>query len=310
MYAIHPYFRSNVDAAGGLYSVDKIALKGKLKYAFRDSIFDFLNGLNHELIFDGSLDVPFGYCLSDIKYYERHYSFAYRFNFLFSLRDFSLLDDTTDVSFYFGLAFNDASGERALDWKLEFNPNKVGNTDFFRSFYSRLYLMSNSRYFKLVEYDLAIDYSVPRDHFCMLRTGHRTYHLIRQSLVNVTEYLGTRHKNGFVKLYNKALESGVYGDLSRLEITLDTLNYENLEKQFPNVRIIPESFDFFQRDNTDFILFYAVLHDGDLINLFDRMQKKRFLEKLDAFVSPLVPNQVCFTYCVSYIVSLLRGECL
>lgn len=55
------------------------------------------------------------------------------------------------------------------------------------------------------------------------------------TLDNITEYLGSRNSNGFVKLYNKKIEQKLNYDLTRLEITLDSLNYSNFNKQFPEI---------------------------------------------------------------------------
>lgn len=60
------------------------------------------------------------------------------------------------------------------------------------------------------------------------------YELIIQD-DGMTEYLGQRSHNGFVKLYDKTIESGLDYELTRLEITLD--NKAQLQDVFPVVHI-------------------------------------------------------------------------
>lgn len=57
------------------------------------------------------------------------------------------------------------------------------------------------------------------------------------SFQNRTEYLGKRSNVGFVKLYNKSIESKLDYDLSRLEITCEP-NVHDFFQYVPNVYYI------------------------------------------------------------------------
>lgn len=115
---------------------------------------------------------------------------------------------------------------------IEFNPNKCMNDDLFVEFWDKLrgWLLS----VVLVRYDVAIDIPLPRSQCRLYRVGRKMYELIIQD-DGMTEYLGQRSHNGFVKLYDKTIESGLNYELTRLEITLD--NKAQLQDVFPVVHI-------------------------------------------------------------------------
>lgn len=112
-------------------------------------------------------------------------------------------------------------GGRA-DWKairLEFNPNKVGDTPEFSRVWSCLVGCTVGRT-RLVRWDLAVDFPVPLES-CVLVKDRRLYEEVRHSAADRTQYLGQRNTSGRCKLYNKQLEQGLPEPLTRIELTLD-----------------------------------------------------------------------------------------
>lgn len=105
---------------------------------------------------------------------------------------------------------------------LEFNPNKLaGNADFQRWFRKVSAYVARA---ELWRYDLAVDLPIARS-LVRLEKDKRRYELVQGK--GLTEYLGQRNAPGRVKVYDKALESGLVGDdgkplaLTRVELTCD-----------------------------------------------------------------------------------------
>lgn len=98
---------------------------------------------------------------------------------------------------------------------LESNPNKIA--DHIRDFLD--YLDDKHVKCDVIRYDLAIDFFQPRKNFSVLK-DRRGYKYINQGGA-VTEYLGSRSRPGFFKLYDKTVESDLTFDLTRCELTCD-----------------------------------------------------------------------------------------
>lgn len=100
---------------------------------------------------------------------------------------------------------------------LEFNPNKLAHDvglgallDFLRPYVTSC---------DLLRYDLAVDVPVSRNAVRLAKDRRKYRCDISDSM---TEYLGRRDSGGYVKLYDKAAESGLDGvELSRVELTCD-----------------------------------------------------------------------------------------
>lgn len=122
--------------------------------------------------------------------------------------------------------------EDAVKGFIEFNPNKCMNDTLFTEFWQKMsgWLLS----VVLVRYDVAIDIPLPRSQCRLYREGRKMYQLIIKD-DGMTEYLGQRSHNGFVKLYDKTIESGLAYDMTRLEITMD--NKAQISDVFPQVHI-------------------------------------------------------------------------
>ena len=170
----------------------------------------------------------------------------------------------TKHSFSFGLQFNNM-GKVTSDCYIEFNPNKTlneCNTGLVQPFLD--YIKQYGSHIELVRYDLAIDLPIERQ-FLSLNKDLRKYAKLwnttaldndtkiiedmqkreicykievkSKNLSNCTEYLGQRNKAGFVKLYNKQIESGLLRPTTRLEITMNSLSYDDFIKYLPDISI-------------------------------------------------------------------------
>lgn len=117
---------------------------------------------------------------------------------------------------------------------VEFNPNKVGNGEGFSDFLG--VLGASVAKCELVRYDLAVDVPVPR-RVVRVRKDRRTYEFVQGK--NLTEYLGVRNQPGRVKVYDKAAELGIEGELTRIELTCDgEWSLEEVEERWPVVYIV------------------------------------------------------------------------
>ena len=136
-----------------------------------------------------------------------------------TFRDQFSISCTGGGTFWLGVGLNTAG---APDWKairLEFNPNKVGDTPEFSRVWSCLLGCTVGRT-RLVRWDLAVDFPVPLES-CVLVKDRRLYEEVRHSAADRTQYLGQRNSSGRCKLYNKQLEQGLPEPLTRIELTLD-----------------------------------------------------------------------------------------
>lgn len=111
------------------------------------------------------------------------------------------------------------------DWKLgflDFNPAKTYPSPELRYLYKLLGNIGELER-EIVRWDFATDYPVSRECLALVKDGRNYQSVISRSF---TEYLGTKHKNGYVKLYDKRQELIEQGKeqiepLTRLEITLE-----------------------------------------------------------------------------------------
>lgn len=211
-------------------------------------------------------------------------------------------------SISFGLQFNDLS-KVTNDCFIEFNPNKT--LDEYGTGLAQVFLDYIKRYsigLELVRYDLAIDIPIDRQ-FVSLNKDMRKYSKLwcsdiensytqilqdmdnkkisykievkSKDLSNCTEYLGQRNISGFVKLYNKQIESNLNNLLTRLEITMDTLNYSDFEKNLPNVKVFKDisSEDISSLNDTERVLL-KLLQQNSNCDLYLKQLGRKMQDKL------------------------------
>lgn len=173
------------------------------------------------------------YCLikqiQSYDYFASNKKFHYRE--LFKIKIFDL-----KYSYSLGLGFNGLKSEDKKLCFIEFNPNKLQNQ---KELYIVLRFLINRKIdLELVSYDIAIDMPYNKK-FVSLVKDKRLYkkHCYDSQGVNVTEYLGNTADSGRVKLYNKAVESDLSYDLTRLELTTTCTDYAIVLSQIPKVLI-------------------------------------------------------------------------
>jgi len=213
---------------------------------YKDDIQGFVTWLNNIHTYGDGVEV---------KHWVSIKEFTYRDMFNVTL---------TDCSFTFALGFNGSTEDRYKGF-VEFNPNKCkGNLQFVEILG---YLFSITSYRQVVRFDLAIDIPVPK-HLVNLEKDGRNYQYIKGKQ-SESEYLGMRNKPGFVKLYDKTVESNLDYDLSRLEITA---NLEGINFPCVKVKGMQQSLLFGDLNSTEKVL----------VQLLDRVDnKKMYLSQLN-----------------------------
>lgn len=211
----------------------------RLKFAFDTS----LKSISLDFMYHVSFH--YGYKVNKFDSTKQN---SYRNMFVFTKK----IDDTDSViKIGFFLNRKDTLGYHSNF--IEFNPNKVEMdvVDYlFRVFNKYSVRMSQKSIFELVRYDLAIDIPVDRHFVRLLKSGKRSYTRIEDSAL--TEYLGKHNSNGFTKVYDKTAESDLDYELTRVEVTCDSL-----QPALPDIHLeqYQTSIDFdFDLNKTDKVL--------------------------------------------------------
>lgn len=198
------------------------------------------------------------------------------------------------ISYYLGVQkWDDPPSEYNVNIKLEFNPAKVGCYPEFTAFYNQLIMIA--RHVDFSRFDVAIDLPVDRQYVQMRKDQRRYLHYL-YSLVNRTEYLGLRSEHGNVKVYNKALEQGIDGDLTRVEITLDydRVTWAEFQRVFPYVYFLGEATPPSKINGTDYVLFLACMDDINRLSYLDHRKRKKIEQLLEAAAQVLIPDEIQF----------------
>lgn len=196
-----PYNSDNV-----IYSCDMIRLKFVFNPTFTSFPMDFIYHVSWN----------FGYKVNRFDSTKQN---SYRNMFVFSKKD----DDTSSViKLGFFMNRKDSAGYHSNF--IEYNPNKTNVAVIaylFRYFNAYSVRMTRKSIFELVRYDLAIDIPVDRQYVRLLKSGKRSYTRIEEK--SLTEYLGKHNSNGFTKVYDKTIESDLDYEVTRIEVTCDSL---------------------------------------------------------------------------------------
>lgn len=191
------YFKSFSDDDGYLYSLDMVRLN--LDFGSRSE--DFVRYMENLSAYDLGVEITY---FSSLK------AFQYRHLWTVAFPDH-------DVSFALGLDINGSSENKNKGF-IEFNPNKLSHIDKFTYIIGNIWNFTCVR--ELVRYDLAIDIPLDRKDVKLIRTKGKNYQFFVKT-DGITEYLGVRSHNGFVKVYDKTKEASLDYPLTRVEITLD-----------------------------------------------------------------------------------------
>lgn len=190
----------------------------------------------------------------------------------------------TDASVSIGVGFNGFKREDMRKCFIEFNPNKClcdVNFNWFKILFK--WFLDNNITFVLVRYDLAIDLPINRL-LCALQKDKRVYQLYYgnvqvNSMSDFTEYLGTRNNNGFVKIYNKTLESKLDYDCTRVEVSLDSFDYNNFVSCLPTIYYFDNKLCLYNLKQTDFAIFQLLMQQSQpyqYLSFFGRDKKEKF----------------------------------
>ena len=193
------------------YSIDNIRVNFELKH---DSLIDFQTYFSNINRID---IIQYPLCFSDFKY-KCMFSINYEHGVL-----------------RLGYCFNGVSSDDKLKGFLDFNPNKCMDSN--QCIDDLKYLRSLCCVFDLARWDLAIDIPLDRSNVHLVK-DRRKYELHEHSYNDRTEYLGVRNTPGRVKVYNKTVESKLDYLLTRLEVTLGTIDY--VKKKNDILRLLPE----------------------------------------------------------------------
>lgn len=166
-------------------------------------------------------------------------------------------------SYAVGVDWNGFRQEDRLRGYLEFNPNKIlgqlalsdgfliTNEEFAAqgsdAFAIRKQVISQfSLIWRILEnyceeielkrWDVAVDVPYCRSEVMLIK-DRRKYSQFYKSEEDFTEYLGCASNNGRVKVYNKQLEAGLDYALTRIEVTLDSLDYSKFLSSWPDIYV-------------------------------------------------------------------------
>lgn len=214
-----PYTWKTTAEDGSTYSIDKLLLDFALEYQAGQRVLDGVGAL----------------VWVEFSHWTTHKMGAFRDQFTFALEG--------GRSFWLGVGLNGPSGVNTRRARLEFNPNKVGETRALRWVFNLLY--DNSRHTDfppvvVVRWDFAVDLPGERTSYELLKDG-RVYEEFRRSASDRTQYVGRRNAPGRCKLYNKTIEAGLGVDVTRLELTLagDACTVPDVLAAWPRVLRLP-----------------------------------------------------------------------
>lgn len=228
-------YRNEIRENGIIYSLDMIRLK--LSFSFRNPVkiknknYNPFDSDSTEYVYTDrhSASEDFIKCIYSnynlhYEYYQKISSYSYRHLFTFK--------DENEESIVIGIGWNDSGKTNMYSGFIEYNPNKV-DTNCFTFTYLRDSLKACLKTVQLSRWDFALDIPVNRGAIGLYK-DRRHYRLEWNSNEDKTEYLGTRNSHGYVKLYNKKIESNLTHDLTRCEITISGLpSYEEVNRILP-----------------------------------------------------------------------------
>lgn len=215
---------------------------------------------------------------------------------LFHFRNLLQITNLTDsTSFALGLGFNSATNQGKTTCFIEFNPNKTMPNYLVQPFLEFIKLHCHN--IDIVRYDIAFDILLPRELFALVKDRRKykkiySLELNNKDMSDFTEYLGVRSNNGYVKLYNKQIESKLDSPLTRLEITLDKLEYNNLITEMPTLNIFTyNERDYSLLNDTERVLLTLLLNSDNTIQYLNSLGRY-MKDKLQPFISDSFPINI------------------
>lgn len=214
MYQEELYYKCVKTPDGSILSVDNLRIAFEVHPRYLQHVADFFNDSTR----------------IDIEKYPQNFKMG-------SYRHLWTVRYTPTATMTVGLEFNGKSAvEDRLKGYLDFNPNKVGK---FERFWRDYDLLHQWAVFEIKRCDIAYDIPVKREKIRLIK-DRRKYRIDSKSISDFTEYIGERNKTGFVKVYNKQIESDLDVPLTRIEVTCKFDEIEYL-RHFPLVYKINEN---------------------------------------------------------------------
>lgn len=245
-------------------SVDKVVIDYILAFRKPQALMNFLS------------ESCFKYCV-ELTHWNSFKIGTYREQFTIDFPD--------GESFWIGSGLNEVSTHYGKT-RIEFNPNKVARHECFLQTLSFLNTACKPIHTQVRRYDLAIDYPCLRENAFLIK-DNRKYGEFRISESDRTQYLGKASNAGYVKLYNKQIESDLSSPLTRLELTLDGgQEYEDIH--FPTVYFVNDMsvhFDEIRLCGTDRFILDTLLHEPDKIVMLERKMRKKMELLLSSYVT-------------------------
>ena len=277
-----PHYFHEVTEGNFTYSVDMIRLKFKLTSP--KTVENVMNLIRDISIY--SQDTSYDY-----EYTQRTGWNKYRHNFSIKLKDGN--------SFYIAFCFNSNDKTKVSEGVIEFNPNKCfgHQTSIMKQIaidrqetivlyegelltYFLINLIShNAKYVRVKRFDIAIDVPYCRSQVHLLK-DNRIYKMVSpsQDLNQQTEYLGRHQNSGFVKVYNKTVESNLDRDMTRIEITSEYFDdYKSFMSQFPSVYVKGNGSlnPYIELKGTDLVLYQLLIQNDNMDRYFKQLGRDK-----------------------------------
>ncbi len=173
------------------------------------------------------------------------------------------------------------------NFTIEFNPNKLIDNSLL------LHILHSFGNWLLRSFDLSVDIPINILDLIIDKSLKRKIHIESFGLDNITYYIGTKDSDGYIKIYNKKIESNlnIVGHLTRIEITrkYDDFDLKGIKSfKFGN-KFLPQVYlnqyvfsfsDITKKDKTLLALLYAV-QSGYPLNDLSRVYREKIKKMLD-----------------------------
>lgn len=209
----------------------------------------------------------------------------YRHNWIISHKD---TKKNIDAKLWVGLKFNrEKKNEETITF--EWNPNKLSFKEITNLGIRKLlqYAIKHDN-LEIMSFDINMDIPSNIDNFIIYNTKQGDGHL--RNRAGHTKYYGAKSTNGYTKFYNKALEKGLQGELTRYEITYKpTLIYDDVEQikahidKTKQVEIYQIHEEKLKLNKNDRFMLNAIEHKDypGTLNDVSRRKKEKFKELLE-----------------------------
>lgn len=220
-----------------------------------------------------------------------------------------------------GFHFNAFEHSDSFKGYIEFNPNKIlhlndnaddkQKKDVQTCLDDMQFIFTHSKSVKVARWDLAVDLPVKRTD-CILMKDQRMYQLVMHSSEDRTEYLGRRSNDGYIKLYNKTIESNLDSDITRLELTLDSLDSIEDKVMLHSPALFIKNMDYSmcsdynEMNITTKMLVDFIRKSDDRVTLMAQLDK-RLRKKIKPYVFEADKRFYYNTSCIINIVTEIRG---